>query len=222
MLNLAFDPNATCWVHKRGASIPLLAVSSTSDPTINIYDGRGEQQTPVHTISGLHKSPVCLMAYNDTHDCVVSADEGGMLEYWSPTNAFEKPDNVFEYKSSTNLFEFKKVGFPCSTPCHATVPIDSNSPNQYQHLLQSLPMVLISPRSPFQIARSVSSTFLQENYTGHTMNPSRPSRKCNKQAPLYRSWKSWTLADASPSNEISRAHIYATKPTPSSTNPVTS
>ncbi len=49
------------------------------------------------------------MAYNNAYDTIVSADEGGMVEYWRPSGTYEKPDGVFEYKSSTNLFDFKKV-----------------------------------------------------------------------------------------------------------------
>jgi peptidylprolyl isomerase domain and WD repeat-containing protein 1 len=48
------------------------------------------------------------MAYNNAYDCVVSVDQGGMVEYWRPSGTFEKPDNVWALKSSTNLFEFKK------------------------------------------------------------------------------------------------------------------
>ncbi|KAK5241109.1 Peptidyl-prolyl cis-trans isomerase cyp15, partial [Cryomyces antarcticus] len=48
------------------------------------------------------------MAYNNTYDCVISADEGGMIEYWRPGGTYEKPDSVFKMKSSTNLFDFKK------------------------------------------------------------------------------------------------------------------
>ncbi|TID04446.1 Peptidyl-prolyl cis-trans isomerase cyp15 [Colletotrichum higginsianum] len=43
------------------------------------------------------------------YDCVLSADDKGMLEYWRPSGDYEKPDNVFEFKASTNLFEFKKA-----------------------------------------------------------------------------------------------------------------
>lgn len=50
-----------------------------------------------------------MMAYNNAHDCVLSADENGMIEYWRPDGVFEKPDSVFQYKSSTSLFEFKKA-----------------------------------------------------------------------------------------------------------------
>lgn len=109
MLSLDFTPKCVCWVHQKGASFPLLAVSEDSKPLLHIYDGRGESEKPLHTIKGLHRSPVHLMAFNDTWDCVVSADESGMLEYWRPSGNYEKPDNVYGYKSSTDLFEFKKA-----------------------------------------------------------------------------------------------------------------
>ena len=96
-------------MHRRGASLPKLAVSFQAGNAINIYDGRGDQQTPIHTLGNIHKSPVVAMAYNNEFDCVVSVDESRMLEYWQPHGAFEKPENVFEYKSATNLFEFRKA-----------------------------------------------------------------------------------------------------------------
>lgn len=109
MLNLDYTPKCVCWVHRRGASFPLLAVSSEENSWIRVYDGRGENHQPLHTIKSLHRSPVSLMAYNNDYDCVISADEGGMLEYWRSGDNYEKPDNVFSMKSSTNLFEFKKA-----------------------------------------------------------------------------------------------------------------
>lgn len=96
MLTTDFTPKCLCWVHNRGASLPLLAVSDEVNHDIRIYDGRGENTEPIHTIKGLHRSVVSLMAYNDAYDCVVSADENGMVEYWRP-GTYEKPDNVFEY-----------------------------------------------------------------------------------------------------------------------------
>lgn len=109
MISLNYAPNCVCWVHSKGASVPVLAVSEESKPLIHIYDGRGEKEEAIHTIKGLHRKPVHLMAYNEAYDCVVSADEGGMLEYWRPSGDYEKPEGVFEYKSSTNLFDFKKA-----------------------------------------------------------------------------------------------------------------
>ncbi|KAL8870845.1 MAG: hypothetical protein Q9174_003201 [Haloplaca sp. 1 TL-2023] len=91
-----------------GASIPLLAVSEENSNAIYIYDGKGESEKPIHALSTTHRSPVTIMAYNNVFDCVISADEGGMVEYWSPGNNYEKPESVWEYKSSTDLFTFKK------------------------------------------------------------------------------------------------------------------
>jgi peptidylprolyl isomerase domain and WD repeat-containing protein 1 len=126
-----FLPGTICWVHKRGASLPLLAVAENEKPLVHIYDGRGERDDPVHTIKGLHRTPVCAMAFNDAFDCVVSADIGGMVEYWRPSGSYEKPDNVFEFKSSTNLFDFKKAK---TAPCCITV-----SPTGKQWTTLSLP-----------------------------------------------------------------------------------
>lgn len=109
MFSLDYTPKCVCWVHRRGASFPLLAVSSEENSWIRVHDGRGENQLPLHTIKNLHKSSVSLMAYNNDYDCVISVDEGGMLEYWRSGDNYEKPDNVFSMKSSTNLFEFKKA-----------------------------------------------------------------------------------------------------------------
>ncbi len=108
ILQLEYTPRSICWVHRRGASLPLLAVADENRPCINIYDGRGESQEPLHTIEGLHRSPVTSMAYNNEHDCAISADSKGMIEYWQASETYEKPDSVFKYKSSTDLFEFKK------------------------------------------------------------------------------------------------------------------
>ncbi|KAJ5931943.1 hypothetical protein N7516_006432 [Penicillium verrucosum] len=110
MYTLDFVPRCVCWVHPRGASLPLLAVTDESSNTIQVFDGRGENPQPLHTLKSIHRSPVVSLAFNNTFDCVVSADESGMIEYWrAGDGSFEKPDNVFELKSSTNLFAFKKA-----------------------------------------------------------------------------------------------------------------
>lgn len=131
ILQLQTIPKAICWVHKRGVSIPLLAVSSEANSTISIYDGRGESTSPVHIIANLHKKPVAQIAYNNEYDCAISADDNGMIEYWRPHGTYEKPDNVFQYKSSTDLFEFKKAK---SLPTTITI-----SPSGLQFATFSLP-----------------------------------------------------------------------------------
>lgn len=131
MLSLSFTPKCLLWVHKKGASLPILAVTEESKALIHIFDGRGDSELPMHTIKGLHRTPVHLMAYNEAYDCVVSADEGGMVEYWRPSDNYEKPDNVFQYKSSTNLFDFKKAK---SVPSSLSI-----SPNGKQMVTFSMP-----------------------------------------------------------------------------------
>ncbi|KAK0358995.1 Peptidyl-prolyl cis-trans isomerase cyp15, partial [Friedmanniomyces endolithicus] len=75
VLQLESTPKAVCYVHGHGSSYPVLAVSSETKGDIAIYDGRGENQQPIHTIAALHRKPVHLMAYNDAYDCVISVDE---------------------------------------------------------------------------------------------------------------------------------------------------
>jgi peptidylprolyl isomerase domain and WD repeat-containing protein 1 len=105
IINLDTAPSCICWVHRRG-SAPLLAVAVAKE--IRLYDGRGENQMPLHVLKAIHRSPVVAMAFNPVYDCAISADDSGFLEYWRPSGSFEKPDNVFKMKSSTNLFDFKK------------------------------------------------------------------------------------------------------------------
>lgn len=122
ILNLEQAASCICWVHRRGA-VPILAAGVGK--AIHIYDGRGNSQTPIHVIPSLHRAPVVALAYNPQFDCVISADSTGMIEYWQPGDSYEKPDNVFKMKSTTNLFDFKKAK---SAPSSITV---SPSGNQF-------------------------------------------------------------------------------------------
>ncbi|CAG8473353.1 10592_t:CDS:10, partial [Cetraspora pellucida] len=108
MMKFDYVPNCICWIHKRGQAQSLVACSDHNSNKIYIYDGRGDS-TPLHILPDIHSSPVHLMAYNEAYHCVVSADSSGMVEYWSPDEPFELPKTVsFEYKSDTDLYEFKK------------------------------------------------------------------------------------------------------------------
>jgi peptidylprolyl isomerase domain and WD repeat-containing protein 1 len=57
----------------------------------------------------MHAKPVHIITYNPIYDCVISVDTGGMLEYWEPSGDYQKPTDVFDFKSKTDLYEFKKV-----------------------------------------------------------------------------------------------------------------
>lgn len=128
IVGLENSGGSLCWVHRQG-SPPVLAVSVGQQ--ILIYDGRGEKTEPIHRLPGIHRTDVVAMAYSSAFDCVVSADASGMVEYWQPSNDFEKPDNVFKMKSSTSLFEFKKAK---SAPCCISV-----SPSGHQFATFSFP-----------------------------------------------------------------------------------
>lgn len=116
-------PKSVCFVHKSGSSFPTIAVSNDNDGSIALFDARGEDTTPLHVLRSLHRRPVQLMVYNNAYDCVISADESGMVEYWRPSGSYDKPDNVFDVKSSTSLFDFKKAK---SAPTSITISPDGS------------------------------------------------------------------------------------------------
>lgn len=113
ILTFPFVPRSCCWVHRRGHGDALLAVTEQDSPTIRIYDGRGASE-PLAVLGKMHRAPCHLVRYNEAYDCVVSADVGGMIEYWTPREPFEPvptPEGkrvAWEYKSDTDLLAFKK------------------------------------------------------------------------------------------------------------------
>ena len=60
-------------------AIAAVAISDSASTKIDIFDGRGGL---IRTLERLHLKPVLTMAYNAVYDCAVSADAGGILEYW--------------------------------------------------------------------------------------------------------------------------------------------
>lgn len=64
--------------------------------------------------------------YNSLYDTVISVDVSGMIEYWEPSEPFEKPERVeWTSKAQTGLYEFKKVGNSLSLPILDVHPADS-------------------------------------------------------------------------------------------------
>src|SRR5258708_29399470 len=131
--------------------------SDASSGTIRLYDGRGSDK-PLETIDNVHRFPVHVMTvrlvpdsvtssshcvtlqYSDKYDCVISADEGGFVEYWQPVEPFSLPKNVklWSFKSETDLYEFKKVSLDSACLvmkltmcCCATVKIHANVHNTF-------------------------------------------------------------------------------------------
>jgi len=109
MVKLPYQPAACAWVSRKGAADGVVAVSAKDSPSIRLYRARSGSSEPVSENSSVHAAPVRLMAYNPAHHAVVSADERGMVEYWSPDD-FELPAAAvkFRFKAETSLYEFCK------------------------------------------------------------------------------------------------------------------
>ncbi|KAL9951874.1 hypothetical protein ACROYT_G044613 [Oculina patagonica] len=106
MLRLDYVPGQCEWIFPPGAAVAAVACSEKETGVIHVYDGRGTS-TPLHTLN-LHTKPITFIKYNAVYDVAVSADEAGMVEYWSGIkHDLQFPKNIdFEYKTDTDLFEF--------------------------------------------------------------------------------------------------------------------
>ncbi len=95
-------------MRKEGFSTSANGSSDENSPHISIYDLR--QNFAIILINkSTHKAPVVVMTYNSKYDCVISADTSGMVEYWMPKEGFWRPKDVFDLKSATDLYDFRKV-----------------------------------------------------------------------------------------------------------------
>ncbi|XP_065674535.1 peptidylprolyl isomerase domain and WD repeat-containing protein 1 isoform X2 [Hydra vulgaris] len=106
MIKLNYHPSLCEWLFKKGDPISAIAISEKEGNVIYIYDGRGESK--LLTTQSIHFKPITAMKYNPVYDVMISADESGMLEYWSGQKQdFLFPKNVkFEFKTDTDLFHF--------------------------------------------------------------------------------------------------------------------
>jgi peptidylprolyl isomerase domain and WD repeat-containing protein 1 len=209
MLSLDFTPRCVCWVHPRGASLPLLAVTDENSPMIQVFDGRGENTTPLNTVKSIHRSPVAAIAFNNAYDCVISADQSGMIEYWRASDgSYEKPDNVFELKSSTNLFDFKKSK---SAPASITI-----SPSGEQFATVSFPDRQVRV---FDFATGKLYRKYDESLTP-SPNPKSTSSSTN-QATLCSTAPSTAPSASTPTPTASSASTQRTNPSDPSTSPCT-
>ncbi|XP_048875534.1 peptidylprolyl isomerase domain and WD repeat-containing protein 1 [Brienomyrus brachyistius] len=109
MLRMGFHPGQCEWIYNPGDAISTVACSEKSTGKICVYDGRGGNQ-PLHTFDKMHSSPLAHIRLNARYRVIVSADKGGMLEYWTGLpSEFKFPKHVqWEYKTDTDLYEFAK------------------------------------------------------------------------------------------------------------------
>jgi peptidylprolyl isomerase domain and WD repeat-containing protein 1 len=114
MIKSEFLPLALAWTFQKDSPMSLLCVSDKTSSKIQFYDGKGSNQA-LFTVDCIHSLPVHLISYNPIDNVIVSMDTGGMMEYWVPRVDAEQGYQVgrgileWEYKTDTDLFEFKKV-----------------------------------------------------------------------------------------------------------------
>lgn len=110
VLQFNFIPLTACFARHWSGAEQVLIVADSQTPTIYVFDPQSESNDPIAKISGLHKGAVEILAYNKVWNCIVSSDSLGMVEYWELTeDGHKKPDGVFEMKSSTNLYDYRKT-----------------------------------------------------------------------------------------------------------------
>ncbi|RXH83481.1 hypothetical protein DVH24_005734 [Malus domestica] len=108
MIRTEFVPGAVEWVYKQGDVKARLAISDRNSSYVHIFDARSGTNEPIISRE-VHLGPVKVMRYNPVFDTVISADQQGMIEYWSPdTLKFPETGVKFRMKSDTNLFEIPK------------------------------------------------------------------------------------------------------------------
>lgn len=109
IIDLGFRPRAVCWVRNQG--VDRIVVSEEATGTVHLFDVA--EGSSVKVLDALHKASVGVLEYNPLHNCMVSADDTGMIEYWQPVEPFQKPvEGVFGLKSDTDLYMFRKKKQP--------------------------------------------------------------------------------------------------------------
>ncbi|POM74487.1 Peptidylprolyl isomerase domain and WD repeat-containing protein 1, partial [Phytophthora palmivora] len=112
MLSVAFTPAECCWISAKGAIDPKVVVADQASSALRIYTAESSANEPVHTINQLHAAPVTVVAYNPVANCVISADQKGLIEYWdADTYKFPTKDKgvvKFKFKGETDLYELAK------------------------------------------------------------------------------------------------------------------
>jgi len=111
VIKLPFEPSSCEWIHGSGDALAALAIAQEGDSNaIHVYDGRGDpSKGPLKTLTSLHMKPVSCLAYNHHLDTAISADRGGLIEFWAAKDEYGHPKGLeFESKLDTDLFELAK------------------------------------------------------------------------------------------------------------------
>jgi peptidylprolyl isomerase domain and WD repeat-containing protein 1 len=118
MIEVDYVPKSVVWLSGPRNICDRIAVSDVSSGKIRIYNAEGSAGC-IRELD-LHFHPVVTMAINFTHNCVISLDTKGMIEYWDiDTFELPGPETVdFRFKTDTSLYELARAK---TTPISVTV-----------------------------------------------------------------------------------------------------
>ena len=108
MLRLPFAPTACEFVYEKGEAQQKIAVADATGK-IHVYDAASGATETVKVIE-THRAAVRVMKYNAAKRVVISADDKGVIEYWSPST-YEFPQDAvsFRFKLDTDLYALAKA-----------------------------------------------------------------------------------------------------------------
>ena len=107
MIKLGFAPGQVCFAG-RDSDVQLRVAVADAEGAVHVLDALSGGAEPVAVVRA-HRRPVSAMAYNPQHNCVVSADAGGKIEYWDCDSfRFPKEAVSFSSKLDTDLFALAK------------------------------------------------------------------------------------------------------------------
>lgn len=108
ILKLDYEPGHACWGYKKKSARHFLIISERTKPDAHVYDIRENSSKPMSTVK-FHGAPITAMAFNEQQDAVISCDEKGSIEYWSPSEGQLIKDGLsFTSKFSTDLYALMK------------------------------------------------------------------------------------------------------------------
>lgn len=115
MMRLSFEPGVCEWLHAPHAPQARVAVADRASARIVVMDAHGSGAALAEV--SCHRRPVVAIALNGVAGVAISADEGGVLQYWdAETYAFPEDDRIaFRFITDTDLFALARLkARPCS------------------------------------------------------------------------------------------------------------
>jgi len=108
MIRLPFVPTACEFVYRKGEAQQKIAVGDPAGK-IHVYDTTSDGAEPIKIVE-THRAAVRVIRYNAAKRVVLSADDKGVIEYWSPTTYDFPADAVdFRFKLDTDLYCMAKA-----------------------------------------------------------------------------------------------------------------